>query len=49
MDDLDLPIWGAAEIGKLINRNKRQVFHLLEFGGSTPPALVDNGHRPGAD
>ena len=31
-DDLDRPIWGATEIGKVINRNKRQTFHLLEAG-----------------
>ena len=31
-DDIDRPIWGATEIGKIINRNKRQTFHLLETG-----------------
>jgi hypothetical protein len=30
--DLDQPIWGAAEIGKVINRNPRQTFYLLESG-----------------
>jgi hypothetical protein len=27
---LDEPIWGAANIGREINRNERQVFWLLE-------------------
>jgi hypothetical protein len=30
MDDLDRPIWGAREIGKVINRTQSQTFHLLE-------------------
>jgi hypothetical protein len=25
-------VWGAAEIGKVINRSPRQTFHLLESG-----------------
>ena len=28
----DTPIWGAVNIGKLIGRNKRQSFYLLEQG-----------------
>jgi hypothetical protein len=31
-DELDRPIWGAANIGKEIGRNTRQAFHLLETG-----------------
>ena len=31
-NDLDMPIWGAAEIAKVINRSERQTFHLLEAG-----------------
>jgi hypothetical protein len=31
-NDLDMPIWGAAEIAKAINRSERQTFHLLEAG-----------------
>jgi hypothetical protein len=26
----DTPIWGAVGIGKVINRTKRQTYHLLE-------------------
>jgi hypothetical protein len=26
------PVWGAEEIGKVINRTERQVFHLLHRG-----------------
>jgi hypothetical protein len=33
IDDLDRPIWGAREIGKVINRTRQQTFHLLEKGG----------------
>jgi hypothetical protein len=29
-DNLDAPIWGAAAIGQIIGRSKRQTFHLLE-------------------
>jgi hypothetical protein len=28
----DTPIWGADQIGKLINRNARQTHHLLTTG-----------------
>ena len=30
--DEDAPVWGAANIGKLIGRNERQTFYLLEKG-----------------
>ena len=30
--DDDSPVWGAAAIGKLIGRNPRQCFYLLERG-----------------
>jgi len=30
--DLDKPIWGAAAIGRAINRTTRQAFRLLETG-----------------
>jgi hypothetical protein len=29
---LDTPVWGAKNIAKIINRNERQTFHLLEAG-----------------
>ena len=29
---LDMPVWGAAEIGRIINRNPRQTHHLLTSG-----------------
>jgi hypothetical protein len=29
---LDTPVWGAAEIGRIIGRTERQCFHLLERG-----------------
>lgn len=28
----DTPVWGASEIGKLLNRSRRQIYHLLETG-----------------
>jgi hypothetical protein len=28
----DRPVWGAAEIGRIINRNPRQTHHLLTKG-----------------
>jgi hypothetical protein len=31
-DDNDVLIWGAANIGRELNRNARQTFHLLESG-----------------
>jgi hypothetical protein len=31
-DALDKPVWGAAEIGRVINRNPRQTNHLLASG-----------------
>jgi hypothetical protein len=30
--NLDKPVWGAVEIGKIINRNPRQTHHLLTRG-----------------
>jgi hypothetical protein len=27
-DDLDAPVWGAENIGKIVKRTERQVFHL---------------------
>jgi hypothetical protein len=30
--DLDGLVWGAAAIAKIVNRNVRQTFHLLEQG-----------------
>ena len=30
--DLDEPIWGARNIGKVANRNARQTYMLLELG-----------------
>jgi hypothetical protein len=30
--DLDKPVWGAVAIGKILNRNGRQVHHLLSKG-----------------
>jgi hypothetical protein len=29
---LDEPVWGAAAIGKVINRSPRQTYHLLQTG-----------------
>ena len=29
-DDLDLPVWGAANIAKVLNKSTRAAFHLLE-------------------
>jgi hypothetical protein len=29
---VDRPVWGAAEIGRIINRNPRQTHHLLTKG-----------------
>jgi hypothetical protein len=29
---LDKPVWGAAAIGQIINRNPRQTHHLLASG-----------------
>ena len=31
-DMLDRPVWGAAAIGQVIGRTKRQTIHLLESG-----------------
>jgi hypothetical protein len=31
-EDPDTIVWGAAAIGKLINRTERQAYHLLESG-----------------
>jgi hypothetical protein len=33
------PVWGAAEIGRVIGRSERQVFHMLE-AGLLPARLV---------
>jgi hypothetical protein len=30
--DVDTPVWGAAAIGKIINRSPRQANYLLETG-----------------
>jgi hypothetical protein len=30
--DSDTPVWGAAEIGAVIGKPERAVFHLLENG-----------------
>jgi hypothetical protein len=30
--DLDTPIWGAREIGAVLNRSERKTFYLLEAG-----------------
>jgi hypothetical protein len=30
--ELDRPIWGAEAIAAVINRSRRQTFHLLENG-----------------
>jgi hypothetical protein len=29
-DDPDVPVWGAAAIGRVIGRSERQAYHLLE-------------------
>ena len=39
--DDDSPVWGAVNIGKLIGRNKRQTFYLLE-NGFIPAKKVGN-------
>jgi hypothetical protein len=31
-DSLDVPVWGAAAIGRVINREARPTFHMLENG-----------------
>jgi hypothetical protein len=31
-NSLDKCVWGAAEIGRIINRNRRQTHHLLTSG-----------------
>jgi hypothetical protein len=30
--DLDRPVWGAREFGRILNRSERQIHHLLEAG-----------------
>jgi hypothetical protein len=37
----DRPVWGAAAIGRLINKNKRQTHHLLSRG------LIKSARRVG--
>jgi hypothetical protein len=32
LSSFDKPVWGAAEIGRIINRNPRQTHHLLSSG-----------------
>jgi len=32
IDDLDRPLWGAAAIGEVIEKNAPQTLHLLEKG-----------------
>ena len=47
--NLDKPVWGVVEIGKIINRNPRQTHHLLTrgeiksatFAPSRPPTGVE--------
>jgi hypothetical protein len=39
MSDDDRPIWGAENIGKEINRTKKQVFHLVETGRLKVPKV----------
>jgi hypothetical protein len=34
---LDVPIWGASAIGKILNISPRQTYHLLERS----PPLID--------
>ncbi len=41
--DLDKPVWGAAAIGRVINRNPRQTHHLLSRGLIKSARLV--GHQ----
>jgi hypothetical protein len=53
---LDVPVWGAAAIGRVLNQSRRQAYHLLErrlvdadrIGGrwrSTPRRLLQPGDR----
>ena len=37
----DRPVWGAAAIGRLINKNERQTHHLLSRG------LIKSARRVG--
>ena len=30
VDNLDIPVWGASAIGRVIGRSERQAYHLLE-------------------
>ena len=47
--NLDKPVWGVVEIGKIINRNPHQTHHLLTrgeiksatFAPSSPPTGVE--------
>jgi hypothetical protein len=56
--NLDLPVWGAAAFGRVINRSERQVRHLLRQGWldcdkcgglfvSTPRRLLSSFKRYG--
>jgi hypothetical protein len=29
-NDLDRPVWGVTEIAKVLERNERQTFHMLQ-------------------
>jgi hypothetical protein len=31
-NDLDRPVWGAEAIGQVINRTRRETYHLLNSG-----------------
>jgi hypothetical protein len=32
IDPLDRPVWGAEDIGKIANRDLRQIYYLLDTG-----------------
>jgi hypothetical protein len=32
IDPLDRPVWGAEDIGKIANRDLRQIYDLLDTG-----------------
>jgi hypothetical protein len=38
--DLDRPVWGASEIGRVIGREARAAFHLLERGDILDAAKI---------
>jgi hypothetical protein len=58
VDPLDRPVWGAEAIGRVINRNEIETFHLLSKGlvdatkkggrwTSTPRRLLDSLKQAG--